>query len=135
MPPKGYSDFSSNLVSRSIFAAKASVFCLRWIAYSCSRQQRISDSLVPNPLKLPSFSLLFQLILSGEPVSPFKSDPLSLYSLSCFQLQLSLSTPVQFSLCFPFFLHPHSLVFLTQMNLRCSFRLSYFLFLCLLYFR
>lgn len=81
MPLNGYSDFNGNLFSRSVFSANISVSCLRQIHQSCSRQQHISDPLVHKLLKYPPFFLLFQLILSCELVSPFKSNLLSLFTV------------------------------------------------------
>lgn len=134
MPPNGYSDFNGNLFLRSVFSANISISCLRQIHESCSRQKHISDPLVHKLLKLPPFSLLFQLILSCELVSPFISNPLS-YSTAVLLATTIPFKPSLVSLCFPFF-HTHTVWFphadeylvLIQTD-------SVLLFLCLVHFR
>lgn len=77
-------------------------------------------------MKFQSFSLLFQLSLSFEPVSHLNQICHLLFTVMLLATIKSFISSLVFTLL-PFFLHPHSLVFLPLMNLWCSFRLSYFL--------
>lgn len=68
----------------------------------------VSDPWDHKPLKLPSFFLLFQLIISCEFVSPFNPNLIFFFTVVLWATIMSFK-PSLVSLCFPYF-NTHSLV-------------------------